>query len=109
MNITKETLQKFVTRGPTEKQLAAAKRSIIGKFPLQLASNSKILAYLSIIGFYHLPLDYLDTYQAKIAAVTLAQTKSAFKRYIRPDKMIIVTVGQPTHKSRRQADGTAGI
>jgi hypothetical protein len=37
------------------------KDNIIGGFALQTASNANILTYLSIIGFYNFPLDYLDT------------------------------------------------
>jgi zinc protease len=93
IKVTKETLAKFVKRGPTKKQLNAAKQSLIGRFPLQLASNDGILSVLTVIGFYHLPLDYLDTYRPKISAVTLEQIQDAFKHHIQPKKMVTVTVG----------------
>ena len=93
IKVTKETLAKFVKRGSTKKQLNAAKQSLIGRFPLQLASNDGILSVLTVIGFYHLPLDYLDTYRPKISAVTLEQIQDAFKHHIQPKKMVTVTVG----------------
>ncbi len=93
IKVTRKTLARFIKRGPTKKQLDAAKQSIIGRFPLQLASNDGILSVLTVIGFYHLPLDYLDTYRSKISAVTLEQIRDAFKHHIRLKKMITVTVG----------------
>ncbi len=46
-----------------------------------------------MIGFYGLPLDYLDTFNSRIEALTASQIRDAFTRRIHPDKMITVTVG----------------
>ncbi len=89
------TLQAFIDEGVTADELEAAKRNITGGFSLRIASNSKILGFLGNIGFYNLPLDYLDTYNDRINAVTIEQIKDAFKRRVHPDKMITVTVGAP--------------
>jgi zinc protease len=91
---TKETLQKFITDGPTREQLEQAKNGLIGRFPLSLDSNNNIATNLSAIGFYHLSLDYLDTYRTNIAAVTIDQIKAAFQRHVQTDKLSIITVGK---------------
>jgi len=87
------TLQNFIDNGVTAEELEAAKRNITGGFPLRIASNSKILGYLGNIGFYNLPLDYLDNYNEHVNAVTIEQIKDAFKRRVHPDKMVTITVG----------------
>jgi zinc protease len=46
-----------------------------------------------MIGFYQLPLDYLDVFQSKIEAVTATEIKDAFQRRIRPELLQTVTVG----------------
>ena len=46
-----------------------------------------------MIGFYQLPLDYLDTFNASIEKVTLESIKKAFQNRVNPDKMITVLVG----------------
>jgi zinc protease len=43
---------------------------LIGSFPLRLDSNRKILENVAMIGFYGLPLDYLDRYPENIEKVT---------------------------------------
>ena len=97
--LTEKVLSDFVASGPTEKELTAAKQNIIGSFPLRIDSNKKILGYLALIGFYKLPLTYLDDYIKAVAKVTVAEIKDAFQRRIDPKGMVIVVVGAVEPKS----------
>ncbi|PCH63457.1 MAG: peptidase M16, partial [Gammaproteobacteria bacterium] len=56
-------------------------------------SNSKIANYLAMIGFYDLPLDYLDTFKDQVNSITTMQIKEAFARRVQPEKMLTVMVG----------------
>jgi zinc protease len=91
--VVRETLKKFVKDGPSAKELKAAKDNLIGGFALRLDSNGKVLDYLSVIGFYGLPLTWLDDYIGQVNKVTVAQIKDAFARRIKPDSMVTVIVG----------------
>lgn len=93
LQLVQQTLQKFVSQGVSAQELAAAKDNLIGGFPLRIDNNSKILEYLNMIGFYQLPLDYLDSFNAEVAKVTAQQINDAFKRRIHPDKLVTVVVG----------------
>lgn len=93
LEVLKQTLVDFVEQGPTTEQLTAAQKNITGGFALRLDSNSKIADYLAMIGFYQLPLDHLDTFNARVEAVTVEQIKAAYKKRIHPQKMITVLVG----------------
>ena len=95
LQLARKTLADFIAQGPTEKELLAAKENIIGGFPLRIDSNRKILGYLSVIGFYNLPLTYLDDFTRNINSVTTAQIRDAFKRHINPQAMATVIVGAP--------------
>ncbi len=92
LKVAQDTLATFVTEGPTQQELDAAKQNIIGGFPLRIDSNKKIQDYLSIIGFYRLPLTYLDDFPVQIERVTLEQVKEAWRRRIRPERMATVIV-----------------
>ena len=46
-----------------------------------------------MIGFYGLPLDYLETFNDKVMAVTREQIRDAFQRRVHPDAMATVIVG----------------
>jgi zinc protease len=91
--VMRETLQGFVDKGPSAKELLAAKKNITGGFPLRIASNSGIISHLNMIGFYDLPLDYLDTFNDKVTAVTQQQIKAAFQRRVSPETMVTIIVG----------------
>lgn len=93
LKVLRTTLANFVAEGPTEKELKAAKDNITGGQALRIDSNRKILEYLAVIGFYQLPLDYLDTFNSKVEAVTLDQVRDAFKRRVQPERMLTIQVG----------------
>ncbi len=93
MKVVNETLAKYVQNGPTEKELNAAKDNLIGGFPMRIDSNGKILDYLSVIGFYKLPMTYLDDFNKEITKVTTKQIKDAFKRRVKPENFVTVIVG----------------
>jgi zinc protease len=87
-----DVLDRFLKDGPSAEELAAAKANLTGSFPLRLDSNKKILDNVAMIGFYGLPLDYLDNYQKKVQAVTVDDVKRAFSSYVRPADLMTVTV-----------------
>ena len=93
LKVAQATLRQFIAEGPSEAELTQAKSNLTGGFPLRIDSNKKILDYLSLIGFYKLPLDYLDTWVDKVNAVDVAAVKQAFARRIDPDRLVTVVVG----------------
>jgi zinc protease len=94
LKVATDTLRTFVAEGPSEAELAQAKANLTGGFPLRIDSNRKILDYLSLIGFYKLPLDYLDTWVDKVDAVDVAAVKRAFAARLDPDRLTTVIVGR---------------
>ncbi len=92
VKVARDVLDSFLKDGPSDEELVAAKANLTGSFPLRLDSNKKLLDNAAAIGFFGLPLDYLDQYQAKIEAVTVDQIKAAFSRHVRPANLITVTV-----------------
>ncbi len=91
--VLRDTITRFIKEGPTAEELEASKKNITGGFPLRISSNKKIIDYIGMIGFYQLPMDYLDTFNERVMAVTLDDIKQAFQKRIHPDKMVTVMVG----------------
>ncbi|MEQ8230796.1 MAG: pitrilysin family protein [Gammaproteobacteria bacterium] len=94
MRVLRETIADFVTNGPPAEDLAAAKQNLVGGFPLRIDSNDKITDYIAMIGFYDLPLDYLESFPEKVAAVTAEQVRDAFARRVSLDRLVTVIVGR---------------
>jgi zinc protease len=59
---------------------------------LRLDSNAKLLGQVSVIGFYGLPLTYLDDFPARVNAVTAEQVRAAFARHVPADHLVTVVV-----------------
>ncbi|HEC28643.1 MAG TPA: insulinase family protein [Gammaproteobacteria bacterium] len=93
VKVLRETIRNFIDKGITEKELIASRKNITGGFPLRIDSNKKILGYLAMIGFYKLPLTYLNDFNKKIDAITLKQIRETLRRRLHVDRMVTVIVG----------------
>lgn len=93
LKVLRETISDFIKQGPDEAALLSAKKNITGGFPLRIDSNSKIVNYLGMIGFYSLPNDYLETFNQRVNLTSIATIQDAFRRRVRPDEMVTVVVG----------------
>ncbi len=103
LKVLHDVVADFVKNGPSEKDLIAAKKNLVGGFALRIASNKSMVENLASIGFYNQPLDYLETFISNVEAVTLAQVKDAFQRRVNPDKLVTVIVGD-TSKAQAKAE-----
>lgn len=92
LKVVNEVLADYIARGPTPLELAAAKKNMVDGLALRMDSNAKLLGYLSTIGFYGLPLTYLDEFPAKVKAVTAEQIKAAFARHVKAENLVTVVV-----------------
>ena len=92
LKVVNEVLTEYIAKGPTRQELAAAKKNLVDGFALRMDSNAKLLGYLSAIGFYGLPLTYLDDFPAKVKAVTAEQVRAAFARHVKAENLVTVIV-----------------
>jgi zinc protease len=91
--VVRETLAGFLANGPTADELQKAQQNIVGGFALRIDSNRKIVENLAAIGFYQLPLTYLDDFSANVEKVTVDDIRRAFARHVDPARMVTVAVG----------------
>lgn len=87
------TLERLYREGPTDEELEAARRNITGAWPLNLDSNSDIVGQVAMIGFYELPLDYLESFPARIAALDRKAVMEAFREVIHPQRLVTLRLG----------------
>lgn len=93
IDVLQKTLHDFIENGPSDSELVAAKKNITGGFVLRFDNNRKLLNYVAMIAFYQLPLDYLETFQNKVAQVSKEDIKAAFKRRVPENLLQIISVG----------------
>jgi zinc protease len=93
LKVVRKVVADYLSEGPSEKELRAAKDNLIGGFPLRIDNNRKILDNIAAIGYYNLPLDYLDTWTDNVAKVRVSDIKAAFKRKLALERFNTVVVG----------------
>ncbi|MPZ77203.1 MAG: hypothetical protein GEU77_11840 [Deltaproteobacteria bacterium] len=77
----------------SDAELADTKRAITARFALSLEQPTGVLAFAMVRKTYGFPADYWDTYPAKITAVTADDVQRVARKYLNPDKMQLVAVG----------------
>ena len=74
-------------------EVDAAKKYLLGSLPFRLATADDIAGQLLAAERFKLGFDFLDTYRAKVAAVTPAMVQAAAKKHLDPNKLAVVAVG----------------
>ncbi len=60
---------------------------------MQIANNSKMVGYISMIGFYDMPIDWLERLPQLVNEVTSDEVKDAFNRRVKVENLSTVVVG----------------
>ncbi len=90
---TTALLKQFREQGVTEAELNAAKRSITNTYPVDLASPSDVASIILNNSIYGLSQTELREFPGKIEAVSMTQLQQAIQELIKPENLVIVTVG----------------
>ncbi len=77
----------------TDDELADAKNFLTGVFPIRAETQEGLTNLIVSQELYNLPSDYLQTYRDLVNAVTVDEVLRAANKYIAPDKMAIIIVG----------------
>ncbi len=77
----------------SEDELRKAKSYNVGQFGLGLETSAAVMASLVNLEVYGLPRDSLDTYRARVNAVTVAQTHQIARELLHPERAAIVLLG----------------
>ncbi|MGI9055607.1 MAG: M16 family metallopeptidase [Pyrinomonadaceae bacterium] len=99
--VTKESVMEFMKelngiRGAipvTKAELEYNKQSIIRRFPRTVETVGQISGSLADLYVYDLPATYYNDYIQKVNAVTVEDINRVANKYLTPDKMAIVIVG----------------
>ncbi len=74
-------------------ELMDAKNFLTGVFPLRAETQEGLTNLITSQQLYNLPADYLQTYRDKVSAVTADEVARVAKKYITPDRVAMVIVG----------------
>ncbi len=76
-----------------ENEIQDAKNFLMGVFPIRAETQEGLTNLIVAQKLYDLPEDYLQTYRDKIDAITIEDVQRVAQKYIHPDKIALVIVG----------------
>lgn len=77
----------------TAAEMKQARESILNRFIFTMDSRQKVLNQAAILEFYGFPPDYFRNYTANIEKVTAADVARVAKKYVDPDRLAVLVVG----------------
>jgi len=105
LSIVRQVVKEMAENGPTEEELAATKKYLIGAYAISnLDSSSSIAATLVGLQVDHLGVDYMKRRAALINAVTLDDVKAAARKLLSAEPAVMV-VGPPLARATGNGKG----
>lgn len=86
-------LERIRTERVGDQELRDAKNFLTGVFPIRAETQEGLTNLLLNQQLYGLPEDYLQTYRENIEAITVEDVQRVAAKYINPDELAIVIVG----------------
>jgi zinc protease len=93
IRLAREEIVRMREEQVSEQELNDAKSYLTGSFPLRLDTNRKVANFLALVEFFGLGLDYPERYADLIGRVTREDIGRVAKKFLQPDKLITVVVG----------------
>lgn len=95
IEVTRDEWAKMAAEGVTEEELDAAKAYLTGAYPLRFDSNASIARIMVGMQMDDLGLDYVNTRNGKVNAVTTDDVRRVASRLYLPEELHFVVVGRP--------------
>lgn len=86
-------LKRWVNKGITKEELAAAKSKSTGSYKVNLATSTGMAAQILTFVQRGYDISYMDNFPMLVNKLTLDEVNSAVKKYINPDAMVTVMAG----------------
>jgi zinc protease len=93
MQSAHEVMAEYERTGPTDAEIEAQKSFFAGNFQVQLGTNAGVATALATAEKFGFSPGYLDEYPARVRAVTREQVVSAMRKYLHPDRGVVIAAG----------------
>lgn len=93
VSLIEDLLRDFRETPITAAELEEAKSFLVGSFAIGAETPAQVAGKLLEARAYGLPDDYWTTYRQRVRAVTADQIATAVRKYVQPDRMTLVAVG----------------
>jgi zinc protease len=94
-------IAELVKGGVSQGEVRKAKDAMLNSFIFEFDSKEKVLAERIRYEFYGYPPDFLERYRAGIDKVTPADVDRVARKYLHPDRLAVLVVGNPKDFDRK--------
>jgi zinc protease len=101
-------IDRLQKEAPSASELKGIQSYLSGIFVIQNSNRQALIGQLQYIDFQGLGEDYLMNYVPRVNAVTAADVQKLTRKYIRPEEMVIVVVGDKSKISDQLTPFQAG-
>ena len=101
-------INRLSSEPPTDRELKGIQNYLSGVFVIQNSSRGALIGQLQNVDLQGLGEDYLKTYIAKVNAVTPEEVEKTTAKYIRPQDLTIVVIGDKSKIADQVAPYAAG-
>jgi len=91
--LVREVLRDYAEAGPTPREIAQQRNAMAGGYAVALATNAELAMLLERITYLNVPQDFVDTYRARLEAISDREIREAIPRYFGADDLIVVAAG----------------
>lgn len=98
IDLIRQEWRRMEEEGATQEEVDGAKTYMTGSFPLAFTSTDRIAGTLLFMQLHDLGIDYIDTRNEKVEAVTLEQVNAVAERLLDPAALATVVVGDPAEE-----------
>jgi zinc protease len=99
-----EEFNKLVSQGVTKEEVEEAKRSYLERRGMNRTQDSSLGSILAGQLYAGRTMQQEADFEAKLKALTPEQVSAAAKKYVKPDKLVIVTAGDFANASKYAGD-----
>ncbi|GIV15951.1 MAG: peptidase M16 [Armatimonadota bacterium] len=103
IHLMKEQARRLTEEPPGAEELQQAKDSLINSFVFRFPTASDAVSAQMLLEIYGLPRDTYDTYIERVQAVTAQDVLAAARKYIHPDRLLVLVVGDGKKLARLAA------
>jgi zinc protease len=89
-------LRRIRAEPPTAQEVEDAKKYLLGSVAFRFTTNDAVASQLLLVERFHLGFGYIDDYKSAVAAVTPADVLAVARKYIDPERMVLVAAGAVT-------------
>lgn len=90
-----KVVRTLVEQGPTAAELDKARTFLAGQYPLGLQAPDDLAAQIADVEFYGLDPKFIESFDARIRAVTMDDVRRALKSYVCVDDLRLLVVSNP--------------